>query len=41
MKEVGSDHELVQTAVCNSREEVVEWYGLNQPDIEYYRITEE
>lgn len=41
MKEVGSDHEMVQTAVCNSRQEVIEWYGLNQPDIEYYRITEE
>lgn len=41
MKEVGSDHEITQTAVCETREQVIKWYGLEDPDIEYYRITEE
>lgn len=36
MKEVGTEHELVQYAVCETRKEVIEY----QPDIEYYRIEE-
>lgn len=41
MKEVGSDHEITQTAVCETRQQVIDWYGLNEPDIEYYHLTEE
>jgi len=40
MKEKGNSHELVQTAVCETRQQVIDWYGLNEPDIEYYRISE-
>jgi len=40
MKEKGCSHELVQTAVCENRRQVIEWYGLNEADIEYYRISE-
>lgn len=40
MKEVGSDHEIEQFAVCETRQQVIDWYGLKEPDIEYYRITE-
>ena len=34
----GSTHTLTQFAVCPTRQEVVEWYGLEEPDIESYRI---
>ena len=40
MKEQSSDHEITRTAVCETRQQVVDWYGLNEPDIEYYHITE-
>lgn len=41
MKEMGKDGEvrtIQQTAVCNSEREVIEWYGLNEPDIIDYKI---
>ena len=41
MKERNCDHEIIQTAVCRTRQEVIDWYGLNEPDIEWYKITEE
>lgn len=37
----GSTRILTQTAVCESRQQVVDWYGLNEPDIESYTIKEE
>ena len=36
----GSIHTLTQTAVCRSRKEVIEWYGLEEPDIVSYNIEE-
>ena len=36
----GSIHTLTQTAVCHSRREVIEWYGLDEPDIVSYNIEE-
>ena len=32
--------EIVQEAYCESRAQVVEFYGLNEPDIFSYRIEE-
>jgi len=40
MKEVGSDHYIEQTAVCENRQQVIEWYGLRESDIEDYSIVE-
>lgn len=43
MTELGKDgkiHKLNQTAICRSRQEVVNLYGLNEPDILDYNITE-
>ena len=43
MDELGSDGKIrtiIQTAVCQNRRQVIEWYGLNQPDILSYTITE-
>lgn len=43
MKEIGRDGQvrtLTQTAVCESRKEVIEFYGLNEPDIISYNIKE-
>ena len=37
----GSTHTLTQTAVCQNRQQVIEFYGLNEPDIISYTITEE
>ena len=37
----GSIRTLTQTAVCQNRQQVIEWYGLDQPDIISYKITEE
>ena len=37
----GSVRTLTQTAICGSRREVVEFYGLNEPDIVGYKIEEE
>lgn len=36
----GSVHELRQTAICPSRDDVIRIYGLDQPDIVSYEITE-
>ena len=41
MEELGSDgtiHTLTQDAICESRQKVIEFYGLNQPDILSYNI---
>lgn len=41
MQERGNDgvvRTLTQTAVCESRKQVIEWYGLNEPDILSYKI---
>ena len=37
----GSTHTLTQTAVCETRQQVIDWYGLDEPDIVDYTITEE
>ena len=37
----GSIRTLVQQAFCRDCKEVVEWYGLNEPDIVSYTIEEE
>ena len=34
----GSTHTLTQFAVCQTRQQVVDWYGLNEPDIVDYAI---
>jgi hypothetical protein len=34
----GSVRKLEQTAVCQNEKEVIDWYGLNQPDIVSYEI---
>lgn len=34
----GSIHTIEQTAICESRRQVVEFYGLNEPDIVSYKI---
>ena len=36
----GSVRTLTQTAVCQSMKEAIEWYGLDEPDIVYYKIEE-
>lgn len=44
MKERGADGKIrtiEQTAICENRRQVIEWYGLNEPDIISYSITEE
>lgn len=43
MEERGRDgvvRTLHQTAVCESRQQVIDWYGLEEPDILSYTITE-
>lgn len=43
MKELGKDgrvRTLKQTAVCESEKEVVDFYGLNEPDIISFEIRE-
>ncbi len=36
----GSTRTLTQkTAVCRTCQEVIDWYGLNEPDIVSYTIT--
>ena len=43
MDELGKDGKvrtITQTAICRNRRQVIEWYGLNQPDILSYTITE-
>ena len=44
MKERGRDgqvHTLTQTAICETRQQVIDWYGLNEPDIIDYTIEVE
>lgn len=36
----GSIRTLNQMAICESRQELIKWYGLDQPDIESYTIEE-
>ena len=36
----GSIHTLKQMAICESRQEVIKWYGLEEPDIVSYTIEE-
>lgn len=36
----GSIRTITQTAVCRSMKEVEEWYGLDEPDIDSYKIEE-
>lgn len=43
MKERGADgsiRTLEQTAVAQSRKQVIDWYGLDEPDIIDYTIEE-
>lgn len=43
MRELGRDGQvrtIKQMAQCPSREKVIEWYGLNEPDILEYEIIE-
>ena len=43
MKEMGKDgvvRTLTQTAFCESRQQVIDWYGLEESDILSYTITE-
>lgn len=43
MRELGKDGEvrtIKQTAVCETRQQVIEWYGLKEPDILSYEIKE-
>lgn len=37
----GSVRTLTQTAVCRTRQEVIDWYGLNEPDIVSFSIEVE
>lgn len=37
----GSIHTIEQTAVCQTRQQVIDWYGLNEPDIVSYNIEAE
>lgn len=37
----GSIHTITQTAICDNRQQVIDWYGLNQPDIVSYDIQEQ
>lgn len=43
MKELGEDgvvREIRQTAVCESEQQVISFYGLNEPDILSYEIKQ-
>lgn len=43
MQERGEDgvvRTINQTTVCESRQQVIDWYGLNEPDIVSYNIKE-
>ena len=40
LKEVGNDHILEPSLVKDcDRNYVIKWFGLDQPDIEWYEIT--
>lgn len=36
----GKERTIEQTAVCENRQQVMEFYGLNEPDIVSYRIQQ-
>ena len=36
----GSTRTLTQIAVCSTRQGVIDWYGLNEPDIISYQIED-
>ena len=36
----GSIRTIEQTAVCQTRQRVIDWYGLYEPDIVSYKIEE-
>lgn len=43
MQEKGADGKvrpIEQEARCENRQQVIDWYGLNEPDIVDYSITE-
>lgn len=43
IKEMGKDGKIriiMQTSICESRKQVIEFYGLNEPDILSYSIKE-
>ena len=43
MNELGKDGKvrtITQTAVCQNRQQVIKFYGLDKPDILSYTITE-
>jgi hypothetical protein len=40
-KETYMNHEVERHCSVRSREELIDIYGLNEPDIEYYKIEEE
>lgn len=37
----GSVRTIEQTAICSTRKQVIDWYGLNEPDIVSYKIEVE
>ena len=44
MQERGKDGQIrtiTQTAICETRQQVIDWYGLNEPDIISYIIKAE
>lgn len=40
MQKDGSIRTLARTAIVESRQAVIDWYGLNEPDIVSYTIEE-
>lgn len=40
MKEVNNSHIIKQTCCVRDEQEVIKIYGLDEPDIEWYKITE-
>lgn len=39
IKEWNTPHEIMTEYIGNmTREQIIEFYGLNEPDVEYYRI---
>lgn len=38
LKKGGSTRTITQEAICDTRQQVIDWYGLNEPDIISYSI---
>ena len=36
----GSIHTIERTATCCHHQQVIEWYGLNEPDIVWCKVVE-